>query len=361
MTRCLLTGVGMLLVVAAGCDSPGPHDTDTRLLSQTRVQVALQLAEAQINEGKFDRARTTLAAHPASDDPRVQLALARIDVEEGCYAPAAARIEALPATTRAMPEYDETMAVAYEGLGRWSDAAEAYERVYRSQPSAARLVAWLDTLVAADRADDARAALERERTRFPGETCVQAAAARLYVHLGDADAAVRELRSASLQEPAPAGLRRQLAEALTLAQEYAAAAEQWQALATDAGNATDRRFYRQQQADCYLATGDYVSATDVYRVMTLTDPGELSAFIGLSTAATAAGNPSEGIAAAERALRISPRSADARLALAYAYAQQDNYTKAVQVMEAAPGGIITDASVREIVARWRSSIATPGK
>ncbi|MGD8451492.1 MAG: tetratricopeptide repeat protein [Phycisphaerae bacterium] len=343
---------GLLAALLAGCASSTPKHRETRLWDDTRARVALQQADEQINAGHFDRARSLLAAQTEAGEQRTSLKLARIDLEEGRYAAALRQLECVPDAERNSAGFHELTAVAQEGLGSWPEASAAYARAYRLEPTAQRLVAWLDTLVLAGAETQAVETLERERIRFPGEPAVESLAARLFLHVGEHDAAIRELSTALLHDPDDVGLRQQLAEARMRAGQYTDAAVAWRDLAADATEPEQRRTMRLRWAACALAAGDTVAAAKAYRLVTLTDPDCAAAHVGLATAALADGRPAEAVQAAQRALEISPDNGTARLALAAGYARLAQPARAAEVLGEASPAALPPGVVRELRARW---------
>lgn len=339
-----------------GCAASTPRQEEAHLWDNTREQVALQQAEEQIAGGHFDRARTMLAVHADSVEQRTCLTLARIDLEQGRYDAAARQLARVPATERTAAAYHEMTAVAQEGLGCWDQAADAYAQAYQLEPTGERLVAWLDTLVLAGSAAQAREILDRERARFPGQPAIGSLAARLFLHLGDHDAAIRELSTALLHDPQDTGLRRQLADARMHAGQYAEAAAAWRELAAAATESEQRRVWRLRWAACALAAGDGTEAARAYRLVTLTDPDCAAAHVGLATAALADGRPGEAVQAAGRALEVDPDNGAARLALACGYARLAQPARAAEILGQASPADVPTAQVRKLLARWRDDL-----
>ncbi len=305
------------LCVLAGCATTDPAAKKTDW-NQTRLQVALQLAEEETRNGNFERARSLLAAHEVEDDELLQLMLARIDLEQGQYHDAAQRLENLPPTQRQSLSYYDTRGVAYEGLGRWADAATSYEWAYTNRPNAARLVAWVDTLVLAGESAQACEVLESERTNFPGDLNVQAAAVRLYEHLNEPTAMIGELEPVVLAGDGTREERHELAAAYLQAGRHGDALPLWRALSETETDGARRDAFRSNWATCLLATGAYEEAADLYRAMTVAKPDKAGAFLGLATAALLAEQPEAALTAARRAVALTPGNADAQLALACA-------------------------------------------
>jgi predicted Zn-dependent protease len=263
-------------VVLTACEAPQPLRKPAAVWNQTRLSAMLQLADEQISAGKFDRARQTLTAFHESSDPRLVVALARVDVEEGRYEAALSRLDGATPEARSGATYHRLRGVALEGSGRWADAAVAYEVAYRAEPTMELLLAWLDALVLDGRVDVARGMLEGERGRFPGQPVLQVLSARLCQQEGSLEAAVHELTAAKLAEPDSTEIRRRLAETSTVAGQYAAALPLWRALVRD-------------------------------------NPDDESARLGLAAASLGAGKPAEALEAALQVLARHNDHAEARL------------------------------------------------
>jgi tetratricopeptide (TPR) repeat protein len=270
----------LLLLLPTGCEAPRPLRKPGAVWDQARLSAMLQLADEQITGGKFEQARQTLATFHESSDPRLAVALARVDVEEGHYEVALKRLDGHPLDAGATG--DRLRGVALEGLGRWADAAAAYEAAYRAEPALETLLARLDTLVLDGRADEARQVLADERGRFPGQPILQVVAARLCARDGQLAEAVDELTTAGLAEPDSAEIRRRRAEACTAAGRYAEALPLWRALVAAA-------------------------------------PDDENVRLGLATAQLGAGEPSQALETALGVLARHTDSADARLLAALSY------------------------------------------
>jgi predicted Zn-dependent protease len=280
--RLALPTAALLMLVLSACETPRPLRKPAAVWDQTRLSAMLQLADEQINAGKFDQARQTLATFHESTDPRLGVALARVDVEEGRYEAALNRLEGVLPEARSGSTYDRLRGVALEGLGRWADAAVAYEAAYRAEPVIELLLAWLDALVLDGRVDVAREMLEGERGRFPGQPVLQVLAARLCQQNGSLEAAVHELTAAEFAEPDSTEIRRRLAETYTAAGQYEAALPLWHALVKD-------------------------------------HPEDDGARLGLAAASLGANKPAEALEAALQVLARHDDHVDARLLAALSY------------------------------------------
>jgi len=311
--RLALPTAALLMLVLSACETPRPLRKPAAMWDQTRLSAMLQLADEQINAGKFDQARQTLATFHESTDPRLAVALARVDVEEGRYEAALNRLDGVLPEARSGSTYDRLRGVALEGLGRWADAAVAYEAAYRAEPVIELLLAWLDALVLDGRLDAARETLEAERGRFPGQPILQVLSARLCQRAGSLDAAVHELTAAELAEPDSTEIRRRLAET-------------------------------------YTAAGQYAAALPLWRALVLAQPDDDGAHLGLATACLGAGEPAEALEAALHVLGRHHDHVDARLLAAVSYRRLGQPAQAADLLSDLRGDDDTARLARELLA-----------
>ena len=349
---CGLAGLTVLLVVLSGCQASRSAGTTPTRWDEARLSATLQVADEHMAAGRFERARQTLGAFSNSSAPRLHLTLARADVEEGKYAAALQRLDAIASAGASVPAYHHLRAVALEGLGRWDAAAGAYERAYQFEPTVDRLTAWVDALVLAGQAEAALPILDRERSRFPGRPGVQLLAARLWERKGNLTEATRELATAALAEPDSPEIRRRLAEAYTSAGRYADALTAWRSLVDKAQDGEARYRYRRRLADCLLRAGQYDEARRAYRVQVLTRPEDDEARLGLAAACLAAGEPAEALAASMKLLEQRHDSAEARLVAALACRRLNQPGRAREYLSDAGRGGEAGGAVRELLARW---------
>ena len=348
-----ILGISVLSATLGGCHTAQPARPTAELWSQTRTAAAMQLADDHVNEGRFDRARTLLASHQDANDCRMQMMLVRIDLEQGSYLAASQRLDAIVESCSGSAEFADARGLAFEGLGRWSDAAGAYQLAYAAEANVSRLVAWLDALVSSDEVERARSVLDAERWRFPGETMLHETAARLCLHAGDPEAAVNELATALLANMEDVRLRTRLAEAYMAAGQHTKAIPLWSALIRELEATTARRQARLRLAVCQVEAGEYHDAAHTYRVLTLTDTDDVAALVGLAATTLADHRPAETVEAAQRALRLRPEDRDARLALACGYARLRQPGKAIDTLAISDVDAIDDPLVRELLTRWR--------
>ena len=345
----LLTSGLLLLIAANGCATPGKNAAEPTKWDHTRLRATLQLADEHIAAGKFERARAALASFEGSPDPQLQLTLARIDVEQGCYDAALRRLDGKGATAA----HKRLRGVSLEASGQWAAAAEAYEQAYRSEPSACMLVAWLDAAVLDGQAAAALATLQRERKRYPGELEISLLAARLQGQLGNHAAAVDELSTALLTDPESETIRRQLAEAYMAAGRTADAAGLWRELIASGDDPSELRRLRHRLADCLLATDRHDEAREVYRTLVLGEPSDQKARLGLAVTGLASDKPAEALEAARELIRAGDGGTEARLIAALCYRRLNQTDRAIEMLSDIRPADDEDGLVRELLTRWQ--------
>ena len=357
-----IIGIVVLLGAVSGCTAPPAARTacsPTRW-DQTRLYATLQLADRHVAAGRFDRARRVLASFHDLPDARLQLTLARIDVEEGHYAETLRRLDGLARPTAEPVTYHRLRGVALEGLGQWKAAADAYEQAYRHEATVHLLVAWLEALALDGQPETARFVLQRERHRFPGEPAIYMLAARLWEQAGDSQAAIDELTTAALAQPESPQIRRRLAQAYAAAGRRDEAAAVCQEQAAESPDTDEWQQLRRRLASFRLSSGEFEAAQRIYRALVLTHPNDKAAWLGLATASLMADEPAEALEAALKVLRSvstgdegSPLDADARLIAALCYRRLDQPHQAIKLLSDISSDDDPDGSAQRLRTHWQ--------
>jgi Flp pilus assembly protein TadD len=351
-------GLGVALL-GTGCTTPPDARAPTRW-DQTRLCASLQLANEHLAAGKFERARGVLAQFEGFPDPRLPLMAARMELEQGRYAAALQHLDragGMSGTARFAPPpegaaWHRLRGIALEGLGRWGEAASAYADSFAREPSVEVLVGWIDALVLDGEPARARAILQGERQRFPGEPAVHVLAARLCEQMGDHEAAIDELATAALAQPEDREIRRRLAALYATAGRSGAAIATWQQLVEDSSSAEERRRWRHRLGHGLLAAGRFSEARQVFRTLAATQPNDLAAQSGLSVACLLTGEAEAALAAALTVLRAESDHPDARLLAALSYGRLGQRGRAVELLSDIPAPDDPDGLIRKLRARW---------
>lgn len=350
----LLVGAGLTLAVS-GCAPAMNGDVTAKPSTpwaEAQLDVYLRLSREHLASGDLERARAALAAYEHVADSRVQLSLARLDVEQGTYAAALRRLDFVSGPAAVGAAFFHLRGVAYEGLNQSVLAASAFAQSYAIAPDIATLVAWIDALVMTGRDEEAEAALGRERTRFPGDPELSVVAARLYWRRGDHEGVIRELRhglQAGLQTDSAA---RRLAEAHAAVGQHREAARIWQDLAAEVVDPDERHEMESRAAEWYVVAGDSGEAQRVYRSLTVRWPRDAMAQLGLAVSSLAHGDAAEALRAARAFSSLDPADAEARLVAALSYHRLNDRIRAIQVLSTlAVEGEFPDV-VPELLADW---------
>jgi len=305
------------------------------------------MADQQIAAGKFDRARQTLAPLERIRDPRLGLVLARMDLEEGRYASALARLDAIepgfatstsahasPADREDSPAatYHRLRGVALEGLGSWSGAAAEYQAAYRVDPTAELLVAAVENLILDEQVEVAAALLERERKNFPGQPGLSLLAAELHGRRGNWELAIRELETAQLVQPESDQIRRRLADAYLAAGWYQQAAPLWRQVIENSRGEHERFTARRRLATCLLLAGQFDQARELYDALLRSRTDDAVASLGYAVANLAAGQFPEALQATLGLLDRHEDNPDARMIAGICYYRLNQPERAVQML-----------------------------
>lgn len=312
----LLALSGLLL---AGCETQPKHATAALEWNRTRADATLAIAEEQTASGQFDQARQTLAGAKTTTDVRIEVARARLDLEQGNYAAVLARLTPLADSAATNPHYHRLCAVALEASGRPSEAAIAYARAYELDAAPDLLVGWVDTLQADGRTGEARDILERERGRFPGHAALAVLAADLAREHGDHETAIRELTAAIRAEPNSSEIQRRQAKAFMAAGQAMQAAETWRELSARSTDATQRQCYNRYLADALACAGRPQEARELYASLAVQQPSNTAVRLSLALTSVLAGRTDEALEAALQVLASEPDNAAAHLVAAVCY------------------------------------------
>ena len=330
----MILGSAALALSVMGCapmNSEVSPKTSPRWAA-AQLDVHLRLSHQHLTAGDLERARAALAAYEHSGQNRVQIALTRLDVEQGDYTAALERLNFVSGPEAVSAAFFHLRGVAYEGLNQSALAAAAFAQSYAIAPELATLVAWIDGLVMAGRDDEAEATLTAERSRFPGESELTLLAARIHARNGDYPAVIRELRS-GLQ----AGLQtdethRRLAEAYAATGRYREAAQIWQSLTDQTIDPDERHEMESRLAEWYVSAGDSKAARRVYSSLAARRPRDVAAQFGLAVASLSHGDAAGALRAALACGALDPEAAGPRLVAAMSYRRLNDRVRAIQVL-----------------------------
>ncbi len=342
----------MLLFVTSGCATPKDATEAQSRWENTRLCSSLKLAEEHVAAGKYERARNVLVAYADYPDPRVQLTQARMEIEEGKHTIALHRLNTIAPPPAEAATYRRLRGMALAGLGRWAEAAAAYEQAYQHEPTVPLLAAWLDALVLEGRIVSARTILERERYRFPDHPAVHMLTARLCEQSDNSEVTISEPTAATVAKAHSFNIRRRLAEMYTAAGRYSEAIVIWRQLVNDSGSADERHRLRRRLADCLMSANRFEEARRVFRTLVVTQPDDQQVLLGLATACLMTGESAEALQAALKVLKTDNGNGNARLIAGFAYQRLNRPYEAVELLSDIRSDDDPDGLVRELLARW---------
>lgn len=267
----LLTVLALTLACAAGCHAPNhaaQRAQTTEKWNEVRADFKLQLARELFDDGLLEETqrecRDILRIEP-KNAPALEL-LAEVQVELGKSASAIKTIQTARASGADSPMFDYLTGVVHEQRGHAREAAEAYLRAVKRDPSRFEfLSAAAEALVALDKPQWAL-----ELLRENEHACDRAAdLARLEAHLlarsGDRQEAARAFDRAS------SGSGAVTVTALARADQHIRTGEFRQAIALLEPLMKDPEFANLVRRDlgmCYLQTGRSADALDRLRAAT---------------------------------------------------------------------------------------------
>ncbi|MBU0719226.1 MAG: tetratricopeptide repeat protein, partial [Planctomycetes bacterium] len=259
---CLLAGI------LAGC-ATNTHALDKAQAQQrwnrARGGVKLQLAEQQYQFGQFEDTVQTASEALALDPSRARayVLLARSYLELGKSGSARQTVEAARGAGLDTSDLWYTEGVLLEQSGQTDAALDKYAHARGLDPTNVdSLVAQAECLVAADRATEALALLNRERDRVDDNATSDVLAAHIAVLTGDHREAIRHYRQA-LVEVGPGGvIAAELGVLLTQVDRCDEALTVLRPLLERPDDVPMEGAVRRALAACYLATDNTRLAAD---------------------------------------------------------------------------------------------------
>jgi len=340
----IATLIGSLLVLAlSACSAQkgknhqeAVNAANTRWLS-ARSQLYLQMANRQFETGDLEQATKSLneAFSQDPDNPQLYLLAGRIDLERGRLERSVRQFEL---ATKLDPELAE--AHYYQGvvLQRWREfgrADAAYTRAYEIEPdNSAYLLAKAEMLVAASRPDEALNLLLSKASYFDQSAAIRSAIAHIYLMRGETAKAIDYLRQASLMRPDDMLLAEELSEALANSGRHGDAIVELERICSDPSY-SERIDVMHRLARQYMAAGLTQQAKQVYMQIRRKDSRDAEAWIRLSEIALSEADQSAALAAAMRAMSLSPDRYESYLLAGLVWQNRRNTEQALKLFDRA--------------------------
>ena len=296
----------------------------------TRARALCGLAEEHLRVGQLDKARNKAQEALALDGELALAAvlLAKIQIEQGHYKPAAIRLEAVLKEHPNSADVVYLLAVAWEKQGRLAEALKGYRRAHAmQQDNTSCVTAAGEVLVAMGRLEEAETYIEGYLAEAPDDPAIHELAGRVaMMNHKYAKAANWMAKACEIDYK-----NSRYAESLGRAQFFAGQHDS--ALATF-GRLLSRSDYKApawvytRMGDCHMALGRPAPARDAYyRACDLKekDPG---AWADVAKAALALGDNVRATLAAREALNLDQSHAEAILVLGYSLLRSDQADEA---------------------------------
>ncbi|HUS91860.1 MAG TPA: tetratricopeptide repeat protein [Phycisphaerae bacterium] len=354
MARWILAAI--VLAAASGCEgvdfSEKKQEAQKRWFN-ARARVLYRLAENRFSSGELKEAASSatqaLVLQPDYDKP--MLLLAKIEIEEGKYSAAIARLREIE---RARPDSSEVaylLGAAQEKGGLLSDALANYRRAYALDESNLGAVkAAAEVLTAMGDVRPAQLHVESYLPKAKDDPGMYELAGRLALMTNDFDRAVEYLERARDLDPRNTRYAEMLARAQYSVGRHADAID----------TLTELTGRREQKAatwvylmlgDCHLALGKAHQAFDAYFSASEQAPEDPAVWVALARSALAMKDASRAALAAQRALALAPGELDATLLLGYALLREGRPGEAIEVLRPAADQHPKSATVRCLLGR----------
>lgn len=357
----------MLVCVLAGCAAPpknlGKVEAKARW-EQMRAKVKRQLAERNFEGGQIDDAlkicQEVLALDGASLDS--YLLMARIQLEKGQMAAAEAALDNASGLGQDVPDLAYLRGMLAERREQMSDAFEWYQKAYEAKPSEVDyLVAYAESMLAAGQIDPAIELLTKRERDFEQEARVQVLFGQALAlggrHSDASDAYLSALRLTST-DPL---LREEASLVLLAAKRVDEAQVVLEPLFATLKDHPSPAIV-EALAGALLNVNRVDRATILLETAATEHPESFGINLLLGKAYLMLDKPRQAQEAAHRACRLKPRSAEARLLLAYSAFVAGNYDQAIATSQEIIAANPNDAeaiSLLERVLKLNVAAASP--
>lgn len=304
--------------------------------------------------GDLDKARTS-AMDALSRDPEyvpARVLLAKVLLEEGRYAEAAAELRQAEQGQPESPEIPYLLGIALEKRGEHAESLKCYQKACAlDPPNAAYVTASAEVLVAMGRPRGALELLEARLERSDDDSTVLALAGELAMLVDEPGKAADFFQRCLDLEPKSILMRENLAKACFFAGRYAEALENLEKL-------TQHSEYGHTAAWVYVITGDShmalnrpKAARGAYETAADIDPNAAPVWARLAKADMALGDVAAATAAARRALSLTDQCLEATVVLGYAMLRQGKPQDATVLLAAAAEKHPDDATLKCMLGR----------
>ena len=350
-----LSVIAIALGVLAGCQTSVPEAKIEayKRWYQTRAQILYGIGREHYKAGQLDRAGKKLQEALALDEDHAacRLLLAKVYIEQGHYAVAAAELERVRKHFCRNPEVIYLLGVTQEKQGHLKEALATYRRAHALKTSdLAPAVAAAEVLVGLGRFREAQLYIESYLSLAQNDAGAFELAGRLAMMTEDYEKAASHYERAQDLATENTHYQHELARAYFYVGKYQEALKRLKALVKAEGDKTPVWVYT-LLGDSYLSLGWLGNARNAYRSAIEREPTDAGLWANLAKAALALREESRAILAARESLRLDETRLDAVLVLGYALLRNRQARQAVDVLEQAVQGHPESVTLRCLLGR----------
>jgi len=357
----MLSAVAVAALAACAAEHQKFVEPAAKDFDRQRLDIMYQVAEQQYKVGDLAKCRESVKAALAVKTPYAPMHVlaARVEIEGGNLDVAASELKKALAIdgTKAEPLY--LLGVVYQRWQKFDTACDYYQQACEKNAGEALYVlAVAEMRITLGQLGQAKQFLEDKMLYFEQSASMRIALARIATLQGDAAAASRHYRDATLLLPEDKNLRWTYAEALYDAGKYGDAARILEDLRRDppalpkARNAlakdavadaeTDQAAALSMKAGLLMMLGEsYVAlkrpmdARDCFQEVIRAQPDNVSAYLALGKTCLMTDDLATTTAAAQKALRYEPENVQAMILQAAVLQKQQKWTEALDTLNKA--------------------------
>jgi len=346
----------LVLAVVTGCEkstfSESKAEAQSRWL-QARAVMFCQLARNRLEAGQVDAAAESvgraLAIQP--DFPPARLLAAKVLIQQGKYAEAAARLRGEMDACPDSAEIAYLLGVALEKSGELTEALASYRRAYGlEETNLAAVQAAAEVLVALGEPKQAQMLVETFLPKASQDAGMQELAGRLAAMHGQCARAAGYYARACDLDYHNVCYQECLARARFGAGQFDAALDVLSELARREGY-TPPAWVHMMMGDCHMAAGRSAAAFEDYFRASELAPKEAAVWRSLARSALAMKDDARAVLAARKALQLDGQDAESAAILGYALIRNGQAEEACKVLRHASDGHPTDGTLLCLLGR----------
>ncbi len=322
--------------VICGCQTPSHTQAKQQAEKrwhEVRGRVKFQLAKQQYDGGLFDEAAQTLSEAIALDPMRVEayVLLARAYLEKSKFASAQQAIDAAKRIGLESADLHYTQGVLLEQRDELDAALAEYDQARILNPADVDvLVARIECLVAAGRAEEALEIAEKNVDRFDASATLSAIAGHLALSLGEEERAVQHFQRASIDARGDPVISAELGLLLARLGRCSQAVPLLAEIVSDA--VTTIGIQRRALAACHLTLGDPTAAKGVLLGYAADHPTDVTAQVLLAQACLETDDQPTAARALELAAERAPNDPNVLLTRAALHWRRTEYPVAAELL-----------------------------